>query len=161
MILSTGMATYGEIEDALGAVAKAGNDRVALLRCASVYPAEPEIMNLRAMATMRDAFGVPVGLSDHTTGIAVAAAAAALGAELVEKHFTLSRELEGPDHPFALEPDELKAMVDGVRDAEAAAEMLTVKRPGYGIKPRDMELVIGRTAKVDIEFDEVVTWEMV
>jgi N,N'-diacetyllegionaminate synthase len=199
MILSTGMATYGEIEDALGAVAKTGNDRVALLRCASVYPAEPEIMNLRAMATMRDAFGVPVGLSDHTTGIAVAAAAVALGAELVEKHFTISRELEGPDHPFALEPDELKAMVDGVRAAEAALgngrlegpseaeagemyqlarrsviaatdipagteiteEMLTVKRPGYGIKPKDMELVVGRTAKVDIEFDDVVTWDMV
>jgi N,N'-diacetyllegionaminate synthase len=151
------------------------------------------------MATMRDAFGVPVGLSDHTTGIAVAAAAAALGAELVEKHFTLSRELEGPDHPFALEPEELKAMVAGIREAEAALgtgrlegpseaesgemyqlarrsviaatdipagtviteEMLTVKRPGYGIKPKDLGLVVGRAAKVDIEFDDVITWEMV
>ena len=120
LILSTGMATYGEIEDALGAAAQTGNDQVALLRCASVYPAEPEIMNLRAMATMRDAFGVPVGLSDHTRGIAVAAAAAALGAELVEKHFTLSRELDGPDHPFAVEPEELEAMVTGIREAEAA-----------------------------------------
>ena len=90
---------------------EAGNREVALLRCASLYPAPAEIMNLRAMATMRDAFGVPVGLSDHTTGIAVPTAAAALGAELIEKHFTLSRELEGPDHPFALEPDELRAMV--------------------------------------------------
>ena len=89
LILSTGMATYGEIEDALGAVAAAGNDEVALLRCASVYPSPPEIMNLRAMETMRDAFGVPVGLSDHTTGISVAAGAAALGVELLEKHFTL------------------------------------------------------------------------
>jgi sialic acid synthase SpsE len=199
VILSTGMATYGEIEDALGAVSGAGNDRVALLRCASVYPAEPEIMNLRAMGTLRDAFGLPVGLSDHTRGIAVAAAAAALGAELVEKHFTLSRELEGPDHPFALEPGELKAMVTGIREAEAALgsgrlegpseaesgemyqlarrsviaatdipagtviteEMLAVKRPGYGIKPRDLPILVGRTAKVDIEFDDVITWEMV
>ena len=71
-------------------------------------------MNLRAMGTLRDAFGLPVGLSDHTRGIAVAAAAAALGAELVEKHFTLSRELEGPDHPFALEPE--RAEGDGRRD---------------------------------------------
>jgi sialic acid synthase SpsE len=148
---------------------------------------------------MRDAFGVPVGLSDHTTGIAVAAAAAALGAELVEKHFTVSRELEGPDHPFAVEPDELKAMVAGIREAEAALgngrldgpseaeaaemyqlarrsviaatdipagtviteEMLTVKRPGYGVKPRDLPLVVGRTARVDIEFDEPITWEMI
>ena len=199
VILSTGMATYGEIEDALGAVSGAGNDQVALLRCASVYPAEPEIMNLRAMGTLRDAFGLPVGLSDHTRGIAVAAAAAALGAELVEKHFTLSRELEGPDHPFALEPGELKAMVAGIREAEAALgsgrlegpseaesgemyqlarrsviaateipagtviteEMLAVKRPGYGIKPRDLRILVGRTAKVDIEFDDVITWEMV
>jgi len=91
IIVSTGMAVYGEIEEALGAVAETGNRDVALLRCASVYPAEPEIMNLAAMATMRSAFGVPVGLSDHTRGIAVAAGAAGLGADLAEKHFTLSR----------------------------------------------------------------------
>jgi N,N'-diacetyllegionaminate synthase len=199
VILSAGMATYGEIEDALGAVAETGNREVAILRCASLYPAPPAIMNLRAMATLRGAFGVPVGLSDHTTGIAVPTAAAALGAELIEKHFTLSRELKGPDHPFALEPDELRAMVSAVRDVEAAlgngllegpseaesgemyrlarsslvaatdisagtqitGEMLTVKRPGYGIKPRDMELVIGRTARVAIEADDVITWDMV
>jgi N,N'-diacetyllegionaminate synthase len=199
LILSTGMAVYGEIEDALGAVRETGNDRVALLRCASVYPSPPEIINLRAMATMRAAFGVPVGLSDHTAGISVPAGGAALGMELLEKHFTLSRAMEGPDHPFALEPGELKAMVAGVRDVEAAvgngrlegpseaegkemytlarrsivvtrdiaageritAEMLTTKRPGYGIAPKHMELVIGRPARVDIEADEVLTWEMV
>src|SRR6266540_3271050 len=108
MILSTGMATYGEIEDALDAVAESGNREVALLRCASVYPAPARIMNLRAMSTMRSAFGVPVGLSDHSEGVAVPTAAAALGAELIEKHFTLNRELPGPDHPFALEPEELR-----------------------------------------------------
>jgi sialic acid synthase SpsE len=199
IVLSTGMATYGEVEDALGAVAETGNRRAALLRCASTYPAPPEIMNLRAMATMRTAFGVPVGLSDHTTGVTVAAGAAALGAEVYEKHFTLSRAMEGPDHPFALEPDELRAMVAGIREVEAAlghgrlegpsepeagemyqlarrsviaaadipagtaitAEMLTVKRPGYGIAPKHLELVVGRVARVDIPFDEVVTWDMV
>jgi N,N'-diacetyllegionaminate synthase len=199
MILSTGMATYGEIEDALGAVKEAGNRQVALLRCASVYPASAEIMNLRSMATMRKAFGVPVGLSDHTTGMAVPIGAAALGAELIEKHFTLSRELEGPDHAFALEPEELRAMIAGVREVGAAMgngrlegpseaeagemyslgrrsvvaaaaipsgtpitrEMLTTKRPGYGIKPKDIDLLIGRPARVDIELDEVITWEMV
>ena len=156
-------------------------------------------MNLRAMATMRAAFGVPVGLSDHTTGIPVPAAAAALGAELIEKHFTLDRSMEGPDHPFALEPDELRAMVQAVRDVEAAlgtgrlegpsdaesvemyrlarrsvvaavripagtvvtAEMLTIKRPGFGIKPKDIELLVGRVARVDIDEDQVITWEMV
>jgi sialic acid synthase SpsE len=199
IIVSTGMATYGEIEDALGAVKDGGNRDVALLRCASVYPAPAEIMNLRAMATMREAFGVPVGLSDHTTGISVASAAVALGAELVEKHFTLSREMKGPDHPFALEPDELRAMVASVREVEAALgsgrlegpsaaeaeemyrlarrsvvaaidipesttitrEMLTTKRPGYGVKPRDIDLLVGRVARVDIEADDVITWEMV
>lgn len=199
MIISTGMTTYGEIEDALGAVADTGNRAVALLRCASVYPAPPEIMNLRAIRTMRAAFGVPVGLSDHTTNIFVAAGAAALGMEVFEKHFTLSRELEGPDHPFALEPDELKAQISAVREVEAAmgtgrlegpsepesgemyknarrsivaaaditagteitGDMLTVKRPGFGIAPKHLDLVVGRTAKVDIPYDEIVTWEMV
>lgn len=199
MILSTGMATYGEIEDALDAVRDTGNRAVALLRCASVYPAPAEIMNLRAMKTMREAFGVPAGLSDHTAGIAIAVGAAGLGAELIEKHFTLSREMEGPDHPFALEPDELHAMVAGVREVQAALgngrlegpseveagemyrlgrrsvvaavgipagmpitrEMLTTKRPGYGIAPKHLDLLVGRTARVNIEADDVVTWEMV
>src|SRR3954451_14763291 len=120
MIVSTGMAVLGEVEDALRAVAEAGNREVALLRCASVYPAPPEIMNLRAMATLRTAFGVPVGLSYHTEGVAVAGGAAARGAELVEKHFTLDRGMEGPDHPFALEPDELAEMVAGIRAVESA-----------------------------------------
>jgi sialic acid synthase SpsE len=199
LIISCGMATYGEIEDALASVERAGNRQVALLRCASVYPADPSVMNIRAIDTMRSAFGVPVGLSDHTLGIVVAPAAVVIGATLVEKHFTLSRQMEGPDHPFALEPDELAAMVTGIRDVEAAlgsgrldgpsepesgemyklarrsviasvdiprgtkieAEMLTVKRPGYGIAPKLLPLVVGRVAKVDIPFDEVITWEMV
>ena len=120
IILSVGMATYGEVEDALDAAVAGGATEVALLRCAARYPAPPAIMNLASMATMRAAFGVPVGLSDHTEGIAVPLGAVGLGAELIEKHITLDRGMEGPDHPFAIEPGELRALVQGVRDVEAA-----------------------------------------
>jgi sialic acid synthase SpsE len=199
LILSCGMASYGEIEDALDAARSAGCEEVALLRCASLYPAPPRIVNLRAMATMRAAFGVPVGLSDHTEGIAVALGACGLGMELLEKHFTLDRTMPGPDHPFAIEPHELKALVAGIRAIEQAfgngrlegpsvpeaeemyqlarrsliaardipagtpiaREHLVVKRPGYGIAPKDIDRVIGRIARVDIEADDVVTWEKV
>jgi sialic acid synthase SpsE len=120
LLISTGMATLGEVEEALGWATAAGARAIGLMQCTSLYPAPPERANLRAMATMRRAFGVPVGLSDHTTGTAVPIAAAALGAAFVEKHFTLDREMEGPDHGFALEPGELKAMVAGIREAQAA-----------------------------------------
>ena len=156
-------------------------------------------MNLRAMETLRIAFGVPAGLSDHTLGIAVPIAAAALGAAFVEKHFTLDRTMDGPDHTFAVEPGELTAMVSGIRDAQAAlgdgrklgpgpeeleenyvlarrsliltrdlpagtvleADMLTVKRPGSGIPPKDLELVLGRALRADVEADDVLTWDLV
>jgi sialic acid synthase SpsE len=198
LLISTGMATLGEIEDALRDATAAGAKEIGLMQCTSVYPAPPERANLRAMATMRAAFGVPVGLSDHTTGIAVPIAAAALGAAFVEKHFTLDRTLEGPDHPFALEPSELKAMVAGIREAQVALgdghkrgpspeeskemyglarrslivvgdhpagtvlseEMLTRKRPGFGVAPRDLDKVVGRTLRVAVEHDDVLTWEM-
>src|SRR5262249_4792419 len=111
MILSTGLATYEDIADAIGACATSGNSDVILLQCASLYPAPPARMNLRAMATMRQAFGVPTGLSDHSLGIHVAVAAAGLGAAVIEKHFTLDCSLPGPDHPFAIEPGELREMV--------------------------------------------------
>jgi sialic acid synthase SpsE len=155
-------------------------------------------MNLRAMATMEAAFGVPVGLSDHTLGIHVASAGVALGARLLEKHFTLDRTRRGPDHQFAVEPDELKRLVAQVRDVEAALgdgrkrgpsgqeavemyakarrsvvaacviaagttitrPMLTVKRPGYGIKPKFVDALVGRVARIDIDEDEIMTWEM-
>jgi N-acetylneuraminate synthase/N,N'-diacetyllegionaminate synthase len=120
LILSTGMAGLGEVEAALEACRLAGNDRVVLLHCTSAYPAPPQSANLRCLETLRRAFGRPVGLSDHTPGIAVALAAVALGACVIEKHFTLGRDLEGPDHAASLEPGELAALVRGVRDVEAA-----------------------------------------
>jgi N,N'-diacetyllegionaminate synthase len=199
LLISTGMTTLGEIEEALDSARDGGAPAAGLMQCTSVYPAPPERANLRAMETMRSAFGVPTGLSDHTTGIAVPIAAAALGASFVEKHFTLDRTMEGPDHPFALEPDELREMVAGIREAQAALgdgrkegpgpeeseemyrlarrslivtrdlpagtvlerEMITVKRPGFGIAPKHLELVIGRALKVDVEEDEILTWEMI
>lgn len=120
LIMSTGMARLGEVEEALAVLAQAGNTQVALLQCVSNYPAAPEDSNLRAMHTMAKAFGVPVGYSDHTLGLEVALAAVALGASVLEKHFTLDRDLPGPDHKASLTHAELKALVRGVRTVESA-----------------------------------------
>lgn len=197
IILSTGMASLEDIEIALAAIRSGGSSEVALLHCAIAYPPKFEDINLRAMDTMRQAFGLPVGFSDHTMGHVTDVAAVARGACIIEKHFTLSRQQEGPDHPFSLEPGELKAMVEAIRQTEkllgsplkqhTAAEnelyriarrslvaavnipsgtvitedMLAVKRPGFGIPVRHMEIVIGRTARRDIEEDDILTWEMI
>lgn len=199
VILSTGMCTLAEVDEAISVLRSNGCGAVALLQCASLYPSPAHIMNLRSIAAMRSAFDVPVGLSDHTTGIHIASAAVAMGAKLIEKHFTLDRSMSGPDHPFAIEPKELAEMVANIRDveqafgdgvkrgpsAEESAEMyskarrslvaacaipagtkiteamLCVKRPGYGIAPRMREAVLGRVAQCDIEYDEILTWDLV
>jgi pseudaminic acid synthase len=118
LILSTGMATVEEIEEALNAAADAGCTQVALLKCTAAYPALADEMNLRTIPEMARRFQVPVGLSDHTMGVAVPVAAVALGACIIEKHITLSRSLPGPDSAFSLEPEEFKFMVEAVRIAE-------------------------------------------
>jgi pseudaminic acid synthase len=120
IIMSTGMATLAEIDEAVRTIRDEGGSRLALLKCTSGYPARPDEMNLRTIPHLAQAFGVPVGLSDHTLGIAVPVAAVALGACIIEKHFTLSRAEPGPDNAFSLEPHEFKAMVDAVRVAEQA-----------------------------------------
>jgi len=120
MIVSTGMASLGEVEAALEVIDRAGNPEVAVLQCVSSYPAEAADVNLRAMKTMARAFGVPTGYSDHTMGIEVPLAAAALGACIIEKHFTIDRGLPGPDHSASLEPAALQAMVTGIRIVESA-----------------------------------------
>lgn len=120
MILSTGMATLGEIDEAMRTAREAGATQIALLKCTSAYPAKPEEMNLHTIPHLAQAFGVPVGLSDHTLGVAVPVAAVALGACIVEKHFTLSRETPGPDSAFSLEPHEFRAMVEAIRITEKA-----------------------------------------
>ncbi|MHA2427862.1 MAG: pseudaminic acid synthase [Candidatus Hermodarchaeia archaeon] len=120
LIISTGMATLGEIEEAVQAARRAGANQIVLLKCTSAYPAQPEEINLRAILHLGEAFGAPVGLSDHTMGIAVPVTAVGLGACVVEKHFTLSREFGGPDSAFSLEPTEFKEMVNAIRVAEKA-----------------------------------------
>ena len=120
VIMSTGMATLAEIDEAVRAARGAGASQIALLKCTSGYPASPEEMNLHTIPHLAEAFGVPVGLSDHTLGIAVPAAAVALGACIVEKHFTLLRSIPSPDSVFSLEPQEFKAMVDAIRTVEKA-----------------------------------------
>ena len=122
VILSTGMATLGDIEAALNALVKAGTARefVTLLHCTTEYPTPMTEVNLRAMQTIQHAFGVNVGYSDHTPGIEVATAAVAMGATVIEKHFTMDRRMPGPDHLASLEPHELEAMILAIRNIEIA-----------------------------------------
>ena len=120
LIISTGMATVEEIEEAVLAARRAGATQIALLKCTSSYPAPPEEMNLRTIPELSRRFDVPCGLSDHSMTVAVPIAAVALGACIIEKHLTLSRSERGPDSAFSLEPQEFKQMVDAVRTAEKA-----------------------------------------
>ncbi len=195
LILSTGMAGLGDIERALNAVVAGGGKQVVLLHCGSSYPLDEAGANLKAMATLRAAFGLPVGYSDHTTGLGVPTAAATLGAAVLEKHFTLGRDRDGPDHGFAVEPAELKQMVTLMRQAEAglgssrkfrlveeqgpskrgrrslfaartlaAGDTLTpetvkVVRPGIGLEPVFLELVIGRRVVKPVGIDQPLTWD--
>jgi pseudaminic acid synthase len=134
LIMSTGMATLEEIDEALQSARGAGAAEIALLKCTSAYPAPPEEMNLRTIPEMVRRFNVPVGLSDHTMGIAVPVAAVALGACIIEKHLTLSRSIPGPDSAFSLEPHEFKAMVDALRIAEKA-----VGKVHFGLSEKEEE----------------------
>lgn len=133
VILSTGMATLGEIEAALNVLEQSGTSRsrITVLHCTTEYPTPPHNANLRAMLAIRHAFGVAVGYSDHTVGIEVAIAAVALGATVIEKHFTIDRNLPGPDHKASLEPGELRELVSAIRNVERAMGD-GIKRPTAG-----------------------------
>ncbi len=120
IIMSTGMATLAEISEAVDAIRGTGNQQMALLKCTSAYPSPPEEMNLRTIPHLAEAFGVPAGLSDHTLGHEAAIASVALGASVIEKHFTLSRSMKGPDSAFSMEPAEFRAMVQAIRSTEKA-----------------------------------------
>lgn len=120
IILSTGMAIMGEIEDAINAIHKARNKKITLLQCTSNYPVAFRDVNIKAMQTLKDKFHVPVGFSDHTVGMEASIAAVALGASVIEKHFTLRRKMKGPDHKASLEPAELKKMIASIRNVELA-----------------------------------------
>lgn len=197
VILSTGMATLGEVGDAFQFLKKCGAENIILLHCTSSYPAPMHSVNLRAMETLHCAFQVPVGYSDHTKGITIPIAAAAMGACVLEKHFTIDKSLPGPDHKASLEPRELRAMVKAVRDAETALgngikkpdddeeaikkiarrsivarcdikvgdrlteKNLAIKRPGTGIAPEYMALIVHRKARMQIFKDQVISWDMI
>ena len=140
VVLSTGMSDLDEVDRAVATLMGHGCPALAILHCVSNYPAEPDDANLRAMATMEAQFDRPVGFSDHTSGIDIALAAAALGAAVIEKHFTLDKALPGPDHRASLDPEELHALVAGIRRIEQAL--------GDGIKrPRPSEAETRRVAR--------------
>ena len=158
VIMSTGMSCLGEIEDALRVLTEGGLNinQISLLHCNTEYPTPFSDVNLKAMLTLKDCFGVKVGYSDHTKGIEVPISAVAMGAEIIEKHFTLDRTLPGPDHVASLEPNELKLMVDSIRNIEQAL--------GSGIKrvssSEKKNIVIARKSIIaarDIKEGEIFT----
>ncbi len=139
IIMSTGMATLAEIDAAVRAVRRQGNCQLALLRCASAYPAVTDEMNLKTMQNMADTFQVPVGLSDHSMGSVGAVMAVALGARIIEKHFCISREIENPDSSFSMNADEFKQMVQDIRQAERALGSVS-----YGMAQQEKENIVFR-----------------
>jgi N-acetylneuraminate synthase/N,N'-diacetyllegionaminate synthase len=149
VILSTGMADLTEVERAVATLRGAGTRELVVLHCVSAYPAEARFANLRAMASLEEALGVPVGFSDHTLGLAVPIAAAALGAGVIEKHLTLDRTLPGPDHRASLEPREFAELVRLVREVESALGDGAKRR----VEPEDEIAVVARkslAARVDL-----------
>lgn len=137
VILSTGFATLGEIEAALNALVRGGNPPVVLLHCVSLYPAPYDVMNLRSIPTLKRAFGLPVGLSDHSLGLAVSLAAVALGACVIERHATVDRQLPGFDHQASIDPDGLAQLVASVRAVEQA-----LGSPGKPISEAEAKLAL-------------------
>lgn len=198
IVLSTGMSNMEEISAALSVLANNGisKEQICILHCNTEYPTPFEDVNLKAMCSIQNHFNVEVGYSDHTLGIEVAVAAVALGAKVIEKHFTISRAMEGPDHSASLEPDELKEMVKSIRNIEKAlsgngikapspSELknktaarksihintalntndrverhhLDIKRPGDGINPMQIDEVVGKKIKTDLQADSKLKWE--
>ena len=160
VLLSTGMSNLGEVEAAVETMLGTGNQDLILLHCTSNYPTVFTDVNLRAMLTLQEAFKLPVGYSDHTLGIEVPIAAVALGARVIEKHFTLDRTMPGPDHRASLEPHELKAMVEKIRNVEKALGN-GIKRCARGEEKNKLVSRKSIVAARDIQQGEVITREMV
>jgi len=195
IILSTGMSTLGEIEDALSIIGS--NESVILMHCVSDYPARWEEANLRTIQTLKNAFHTQVGFSDHTQGIELAMVAVGLGAVVIEKHITLDKNMHGGDHKASLEPKDFASLVEKIRTLEIALgdgikrcmpseksvrlvarksivstkhirkgqiiseNDVAIKRPGTGIQPKYINLIIGSTAIKDIHVDKLINWENV
>lgn len=157
IIMSTGLATLGEIEEAVDAVKSQGNEQLALLKCSSAYPAVPEDMNLKNIKHLSETFDVPTGFSDHSLGSVSAITAVAMGANIIEKHLCISRDIENPDSSFSMEPDEFKHMVEDIRTAEKA-----IGDVNYDLSEREKESKIFRRsifAVKDIQSGEKFTKE--
>ena len=159
MVISTGIATPDDIQAALDACRKVGNDDITLLHCVSSYPAPLESVHLRTMMDMAERYGVRVGLSDHTMGSDVAIAAVAIGATMIEKHFILDRAIGGPDASFSMEPNDFDAMVHSIRNVEKALGTVTYKLDPSAIKGREFarSLYVAQPIKAG----EVITEENV
>ena len=160
LILSTGMADIGEIEDALDILIKSGTkkENITILHANTMYPTPFEDVNLKAMQTIGCTFGIDIGYSDHTLGIEVPIAAVAMGAKVIEKHFTLDKNMQGPDHKASLEPDELKAMVKAIKNIELAIGN-GIKKPTLSEKPNIKVARKSIIAKKDIKKGEIFSKE--
>lgn len=194
IIMSTGMGSLEEINEAVQTVYKTGNQQLAILKCSSAYPADPKDMHLSTIADMRNRFRIPVGLSDHSMGSLSAVTAVAMGASIIEKHFCISREIENPDASFSMTPEEFSTMVKEVRAAKEAIgeptygvspqeensvvfrrsifvvqdikkgeklsrDTIRIIRPGYGLKPKYFNDVLGMEAACDLERGTPLLWE--
>jgi N-acetylneuraminate synthase len=194
IVLSTGMSNLGEIEDALNAIGEKCRKQVVLMHCISTYPANWEDANLRAIRSLREAFNLPVGFSDHSTGIELSLVAVGMGAVIIEKHITVSKEMDGGDHIASLDMDEFRDLVSKIRRIEGAlgdgikrcihseenvkevarksivsrrtvdigkiitSDDLVIKRPGVGIPPKYLSMIIGAKAKESISADKLIKW---
>lgn len=196
IIISTGIATLEDIQEALDACRRVNNNQITLLKCTSAYPAALEEMNLLTIPDMIERFSVTVGLSDHTMSLSAPIAAVALGARVIEKHFILERNMGGADSEFSLEPHEFRAMVDAVRDTEKlmgkvtydlspkslksrefsrslfiseevkSGDIITPKnvrsvRPGFGLAPKHLKEILGKTFKADYVKGTPMAWELI
>jgi pseudaminic acid synthase len=196
VIMSTGMASLSEIETAVSAARNEGNNQLILLKCTSTYPAEPSDTNLLTISHLQEAFGIQVGLSDHTMGVGVPCAAVAMGATVIEKHFTLSRGDGGVDAAFSLEPQELKSLVvethrawqamgtvryggsaneksslkfrrsiyvaEDIKPGEVLTEHnIRIVRPGYGLPPVYLDILLGRRANRFLKKGTALSWEYI
>lgn len=195
IILSTGMGSLTEVGDAIEAIRSKGNNKIVLLHCVSIYPPKVKDVNLKAIETIKCSFKLPVGYSDHTIGINIPLAAVAMGANVIEKHFTLDKNMEGPDHAVSADPGELKSMVNGIREIEYAfgtgekkpskselemrkafrrsivankdikkgetitEKKLSLKRPGTGISPKYLDFILGKKAKRNIKYDQLLNFK--
>ncbi len=194
MIISTGIATIDEIQDAVDICKKEGNENIILLKCTSSYPAPLEEANLKTIPNIKETFGVEVGFSDHTLGVTAPIVAVSLGARVIEKHFILDKNLDSADKDFSLDPAEFSEMVKAVRDTEKllgkvdysmnekkrknrqfARSLYVVKdikkgekftnenvrsiRPGFGLHPKYLPAILGKSAKTDIKKGERMKWE--